>query len=215
MLFQRQVGCIKGLFLPWWFQLFLFLPLPWKFGHFPCFGTQLKQPTSYTPPQKITWNSKKWRRPRWCVPSFRGGITRFQPLFFQGIAKKGATNFTNIITYIYIHIIHTFLQPMFKHPRLMQPKDVPPNKMDNVCWGHGCAPAETMDLPPEMLGVETPLVPGDVSLAAWISEVLRNSFCWIKRNQKEIWGKDSLYHCCFLLKVQWLFSLRGNDGEHV
>ena len=154
-------------------------------------------------------------------PFISGWYNKVPAIIFSGDCKKRCNKFHqyhNIYIYIhtlYIHIIHTFLQPMFKHPRLMQPKDVPPNKMDNVCWGHGCAPAETMDLPPEMLGVETPLVPGDVSLAAWISEVLRNSFCWIKRNQKEIWGKDSLYHCCFLLKVQWLFSLRGNDGEHV
>ncbi len=50
-----------------------------------------------------------------------------------------------------------------------------------------------MDLPPEMLGVETPLVPGDVSLAAWQKKdggEVWEIICWMKK-QKES-GKDSV-----------------------
>lgn len=79
---------------------------PWKFGHIPCFGTQLRQPTSYTSPPKKNGIQKKWRRRRWFVSSFRGGVTRFQPLFFRGLQKKGATNFTNTI--IYTSILHPY-----------------------------------------------------------------------------------------------------------
>ena len=172
--------CHFGLCSPGGFNFFSFYPYHGNLDIFHVLELSWNNHLATPPPKKkITCNSKKkWRRPRWFVSSFRGGVTRFQPLFFRGLQKKRCNKFNQYHDiYIYSASIYSyFLAAYFEAPRLMQPKDVPPNKMDNVCWGHGCAPAETMDLPPEMLGVETPLVPGDVSLAAWISEVWRNYF---------------------------------------
>lgn len=202
MPFQRQVGCIKGLCSPGGFNCFSFFP--WKFGHIPCFGTQLRQPTSYTPPKNNMEFKKMTTSQMICMICLfiSGGVTRFQPLFFRGLQKQGATFFlTNIITYLFCIHIFIFSCSLLGCTQgwCNFAQDVPPQtKMDNVCWGHGCAPAETMDLPPEMLGVETPLVPGDVSLAAWISEVWRNHLLHKSETKKKSVVK---IHCCFLLQM--------------